>query len=542
MFFEDRLFSVAALIFLEDRSLNEDLMLSRARARLDAGDRGGAAAAYADVLKSIPACTEALLELARLHLDSGRHRIGRDLILRALATELRRPRDVVLLARELAAVGESRLLRELAMQLPVEAWDSASNLTEFSRYLASCGLHEHADQCLARALAIDPSHPPANYAMAAQDIAFGRFSDAERHVSRCLDVLPDDPGAHWLRSRLALPDPGARIERLKSLLASSVEPASRAWFGYALHNELHEAARYDEAWAALQVAAASQRSLLRYDVNANRAIFSALSGVGAEECRKEDGHHDTSLTPVFVVGHYRSGTTLLERLLSGHPSIAAGGESYDFPTTLRRECGLHFKGECHEHAVMSRSGFDYARMGRSYLDAMRWRARGRSFVTDKLPGNVLNLGAIARALPAARFAYIRRDVLEVGLSMYRTLFGDACPYSYDINEFAEYHRRHEALVAHWRKVLPPGRMVEIDYAALVADPQSELMPLLDCLGLGFDHAMLDLKRQGDAVATASSVVVRGGLRTDRNRFVSSYGPWLGPMADALGVPRPLSRP
>lgn len=520
--------------------MDQESTLSRARALLAAGDRGGAAAAFMQVLQSSPECTEAMLELARLHLDAGRHRHGRDLVLKALGTRLQGPRDAVLLARELLAIGESRVLREVAAQVPLEAWDSPTQLTEFARYLAASGLHEQADQCLLRALSKDPSHPPANFAMATQDVAFGRFADAATHVTRCLDALPNDPGAHWLRSRLRLPEPAPRIDRLKALLALADEPTARAWYGYALHNELHESGRHAEAWAALQAGAEAKRSAIRFDVGAQRALFDALSSVDAGECRREDGHRDASLVPVFIVGHYRSGTTLLERLLGGHPQIAAGGESYDFPTALRRECGLHFRGESHEHAVRSRSNFDHARIGRGYLDAMRWRARGRAVVTDKLPGNVLNLGAIVRALPDARIVLMRRSALEVGLSSFRTLFGDACPYSYDLREFADYHHRQEALIEHWRRVLPAGRLFEVDYAALVDDPRSALAPLLAALGLAFDEAMLDLRRTGDAVSTASSVLVRDGLRKDRGGLVDTYAPWLAPLADALGMPRPTA--
>lgn len=518
--------------------MDRETTLVRARALLAAGDRGGAASAFMDVLQSSPQCMEAMLELARLHLDAGRHRHGRDLVLKSLDAPLEGPRDAVLLARELLAIGESRILREVAAQVPMEAWDSPTRLTEFARYLAAAGLHEQADQYLLKALSKDASHPPANFAMATQDIAFGRFSDAAAHVARCLEALPDDPGAHWLRSRLRLPDAGPRIERLKSLLALSDEPNARAWFGYALHNELHECGRHAEAWAALQAGAKAKRSAIRYDVEAQRALFEALAGVEAAECHREDGHRDAALVPVFIVGHYRSGTTLLERLLGGHPAISAGGESYDFPSALRRECGLHFRGESHEHAVRSRSTFDYARMGKGYVDAMRWRARGRPVVTDKLPGNVLNAGAIVRALPEARIVLMRRSPLEVGLSSFRTLFGDACPYSYDLAEFAAYHHRQEALIAHWRRVLPPGRLFEVDYAELVDDPRATLSPLLAALGLHFDEAMLDLRRTGDAVSTASSVLVRDGLRKDRGTLVDAYAPWLAPLADALGVPRP----
>ena len=515
-----------------------EAQLAEAHRRLEAGDRGGAAACYMEALRRQPDSAEALLGLGGLHLEAGRHGHGRELVLRALEAPMRSPREALLLASSLHAIGESGLLRAVASQIPLSAWGSASQLVEFARSLAASGLHREADACLDEALRREPDLPTANFLKAEQDIAFGRFESASQHLDRVLAVLPDDPGSHWLRSRLRLPEPEGRIPCLRALLARAGDTAARAWLGHALHNELHELGAYDEAWEALQLGAAAQRQRVHYDLEASRALTAALLRVSAAELKPEDGHHDRRLRPVFIVGHYRSGTTLVERLLGGHPAIATAGESFGFPTVLRRESGLHFRGESHEHAVLTRERHDHGRMGRGYLELVRWQAGERPFVTDKLPGNVHNLGAIARALPGALIVHVHRDPLAVGLSNFRTLFGQACPYSYDLREFAEYHRRQALLMAHWREVLPPGRLVEIDYATLVRDPRSALAPVMAALGLDFDPAMLDLGRKGDAVATASAVLVRDGLRRDRDGLVAAYAAKLGPLAEALGLPLP----
>lgn len=512
-----------------------EAQLAEAHRRLEAGDRGGAAACYLDVLQRQPDRVEALLGLGGLHLEAGRHGHGRALVLRALEAPIRSPQEVLRLAASLHAIGESGLLRAVAAQIPLSAWGSATQLVAFARNLAACGLHRETDACLDEALRREPDLPAAHYLKAEQELAYGHFESASRHLDRVLAVTPEDPGSHWLRSRLRLPEPEARIPRLRELLAHAGDAATRAWLGHALHNELHELGAYHEAWEALLLGAAAQRQRVHYDLEASRALTAALLRISASELKIDDGHRETALRPIFIVGHYRSGTTLVERLLGGHPAIAAGGECFAFPTVLRQECGLHFRGECHEHAVVTRNQHDYARMGRRYLELVRWRADGKPFLTDKLPGNVHNLGAITRALPDALIIHVQRDPLAVGLSNFRTLFGQACPYSYDLREFAEYHRRQSLLMAHWREVLPPGRMVEIDYATLVQDPRAALAPVMVALGLDFDPAMLDLGRKGDAVATASAVLVRDGLRRDRDGLVAAYAAKLGPLAEALAA-------
>lgn len=508
--------------------------MASADAAVARGDRNGAAGMYMSLARSRPDWPQPHLGLAFLYLDSGRHNEGRDLILRALRLPIDSPRSAILLAEGLVAISESALLIDVAKQIPDVAWDSAKSLAEFAQQLMLVGANDVADRLADLALARDPAHPPSRYLKATLDIFFGRLDAAAENADACLERIPDDPGAHWLKSRLRLSGAEDRAPRLEALLAAAKDDDTRAWLGYALHGERHDLKQYEASWRALSAACAAKRATLRYDVATNRALFDALHRIDAAEIRGARGWSDPVLTPIFVIGMHRSGTTLAERVISGHPDVAAGGETYDFTAALRRASGLHFRGECHEHAVVHRGDYDDARIGQEYTAGVAWRAAGKPFITDKLPSNFVNVGLIAKALPNARFIHLRRDPMDVAFSNLRTMFSEACPYSYDIDEFAEYHGRYLRLMDHWRSVLPPGRLLDVDYQSIVDTPEATAEHVASFLGLAYHPAMVDIGSRGDAVATASSVMMRDGIRKDRGALWKNYATWMAPLARALG--------
>jgi hypothetical protein len=362
---------------------------------------------------------------------------------------------------------------------------------------------------------------------------FGRMDQAAELVTRCLQVSPDDANTHWQMSRLRQPGAGKRIDRIRDLISRTQDPSALAQLGFALHNELHDQRDYAASWDALMLGCRNKRATLGYHPSESAELYSALHEWTAEEASARDGYHDPSLQPIFVVGMHRSGTTLAERIISGHSRVTAGGETYDITAALRRASSVHSRGETDPRIVQARAGFDYRRMGQEYLDGMRWRTNGAPVITDKLPSNFLNVGFIARALPQARFIRMRRDPIDVGLSNLRTLFGTGTGYSYDQLDFVDYFQRYEKLMQHWHAIFP-GRILDVEYSDLVAEPEAMARRMAEFCGLPFEPAMVRIEERSDAVATASSVMMRDGIRKDRGKVWKAYETQLQPLIQAFG--------
>lgn len=485
-----------------------------------------------ELLRGQPNLVPALLFKAEIELFAGRNVGARQLVGRAISGHMDSPRTAIHLLRLLASLSESGTMIDIVGQLPPPMWDSAKSLTEIAQELSIVGAYEPARSFAEAALERDPNHPPSLYMMATLEVFYGNMARAAELCERCLRFVPEDPGTHWLLSRLRQPDPGPRIDRLRRLLDAAKSAETESWLAYALHNELHDSRDYADAWRALERGCRAKRSLLDYSQAGADALFASLLQWRADEVASGDGFRDPGLRPVFVIGLHRSGTTLAERVLGGHSALSAGGETYDMRAHLRRASGLHFPNEVDARVVEQRAQLNYPAIGQGYLRGVAWRARGRPLVSDKLPSNYFNVGFIARALPDARFIHLNRDPIDVGLSSLRTLFSHACPYSYDQQEYVAHYRLYQRLMDHWRALLPE-RILDVRYDDLVNLPEQTATRMADFLGLDFEPSMLEVGRSGDAVATASSVMMRDGIRRDRGRVWTSYEAQLAPMLEAF---------
>ncbi len=507
--------------------------IQRAEVLAAEGDSAAAIAILDDVLPFMPGDVGLLLQLASLHLSERRHGPARALVLQAVQGNLDSPKVALKLFSLLAQLGETRMMVEIAKQLPPAMWDSAKSLSELSQSLNMINASSLAREYARAGVARDPNHPPSLYMLATAELFHGNFAEAARLSLKCLELVPGDPGSLWLLSRLRLPEPEKRIVEIEKELAKFPDAAQETWLAYALHNELHDLKQYDQAWTALQRACKAKRSLLNYRSADNVRLYQSLYSWSAADLSPQDGFVDETLTPIFIVGLHRSGTTLAERVLSGHSLVEAGGETYDITTQLRRASGIHFSGETNAEVVALRNQLDYHRMGEGYLRGIRWRSNGLPYVTDKLPSNYQNIGFIARALPKAKFIHLVRDPIDVGLSNLRTLFHLACPYSYDQLEFADHYHRYIKLMDHWRELLP-GRILDVEYAKLVAEPERTAEQMAAFCGLEYQSDMTQIEKRTDSVSTASSVMMRDGIRKDRGQVWKAYEQHLQPMIAALG--------
>ncbi|MGA7540700.1 MAG: sulfotransferase, partial [Steroidobacteraceae bacterium] len=236
---------------------------------------------------------------------------------------------------------------------------------------------------------------------------------------------------------------------------------------------------------------------------------------------------------VFIVGLPRSGTTLLERILTGLPGVRSNGETDNFERALmaaspakhsRADQGV--RDVCAPAAVL-----DWDTVAIAYARAAATGA-AREVIIEKLPLNYLHLGAIHRALPQARLVLITRSPLDVCFAMYRTLFGDAYQFTYDFEDLARYHAAYSRLIAHWRETLGES-LHEIGYEDLVSDPIQAAAPLAWACGLEWRDAAVALERNTTVCLTQSAAQVRRPIHRSSIGHWRHYRTHLEPLIEAL---------
>jgi tetratricopeptide (TPR) repeat protein len=373
---------------------------------------------------------------------------------------------------------------------------------------------------LQAALALNPRYVPALLNLANLHEDLGQRDEAAALYERALDV---DPQCHSALARLAVlrttAGPDADIlQRVRTSLArQEVAPADRANLGFALGAALEKAGAYDESFAA--IVEANRQSRLSagpggasYDRDRHErfvddliAAFPAPVGMTlATGSKPQQADVATAVQPIFVCGMFRSGSTLVEQILAGHPEIAAGGEIEFLPAIVRAELAP-FPGS------MSRFTPPQAgNLAARYLALLTRLHPGAERVVDKRPDNFLYLGLIKTLFPDARIVHTTRDPLDLCLSIFFLHLDHQMPYALDLLDIGHYYRQYRRLMAHWHSLYGDD-IIDVHYDDLVREPRPVIERVLEACGLGWDDACLDFHARANAVKTASVWQVRQPL-------------------------------
>lgn len=498
------------------------------------GNPAAAAVAMQKILVAQPEFVPAMLQSAYFLLANDRYRDAHALALQASQS----PGGSLELAFEIVKL--LRLFEEIeAIETVVERQDwsncqSGQLLVQLVAQIAPLGLYAQATRLLDLADGIEPDMPAVATLRGTISTVQGDRHAATASYRRALESSNEAlPHVHWLMSLSSGEDPAAliaAIHRARQQVAPGGE--GEAYLSFALHNACHAAGLYEESWEALDRGCQLKRRMEPYDRAAQQAVFEMLHDIDPADVDSHATASGQAPGLIFIVGMHRSGTTLLERMLAGQGQIADGGESNVFPASLRQVADHYTAGVLDAEIVRRLVGANLAEAGDAFRRYARWRAAGRRWLTEKLPSNFLNLGFILRALPEARILHMRRDPVDTCFSNLRTFFSGAAAYSYDQGDLADFHRQYQALMRHWH-ARAPGRIFEVDYAALVGEPELQARRIAGFCGVDYVPDMLQVDRAGGAVATASIGSVRAGILKDRSGAWKPYAEQLQPLLLAL---------
>ena len=501
-----------------------------------------AAKAFEEILALEPGHLPAMLKASSALLQLDQYNKARARLMSALAVANHHPGLVLELGRKLRQFHEPALLLDLLERSRFIANAPPPALTEMALIVSSIGDQETALALVRRATQLAPDAFQGRYLHGTVLMFLGRMEEAEAELEACIRLQPDFPQAHWVLSRLRKwGEHDHHVERLRQQMAK-VRPGSEpeAYFSFALHNELHDLKRFDESWQALERGCQVKTKLDPYHERSTRELFGRVKQICTPEFVRAAPRED-AYTPIFIVGMHRSGTTLLEPILGGHSLVSDGGETYAFTAQLKIAADHKT-----EHALDLQTAdrlvdADFDAIGRGFIEASRWRAKGKPFLSEKRPPKLIKAGFIAKALPNARILHMVRDPADTCFSNLRTYFSNAALYSFDQVSLANYFGHYRDLMQHWRTVMPE-RVLDIAYDDLVRDTEATARRIFAFCGLPFEADALRVERSSGAVSTASSASVRQGILTDRGAAWAPYQAHLAPLLDRLVEQGVMERP
>jgi hypothetical protein len=281
---------------------------------------------------------------------------------------------------------------------------------------------------------------------------------------------------------------------------------------------------------------AAKRATIGYDERAAFALFDRIEATFTRELMQaKAGGCDPSNMPIFIIGMPRSGTTLVEQIIANHPAVYGAGELQTFNNVLLTVRGPDGNSVPYPDFVPALDTDALRLIGAAYLAEVRKLAPGGKRITDKMPSNYYFAGLIKLALPNASIIHTLRDPVDTCISCFSKLFSAEQNHTYDLGELGRYYKRYERLMAHWRRVLPAGSILEVRYEDVVADLEKEGRRIVAHCGLSWHDDCLSFHKTDRPVRTASATQVRQPI------YNSAVGRWrvyeqhLGPLLDALGA-------
>ncbi|HVP85964.1 MAG TPA: sulfotransferase [Rhizomicrobium sp.] len=449
---------------------------------------------------------------------------------RAIAIDAAHPGARLLFVEALLQAGFGEEGRAELASLELASGRDGRMLQHIGQLYTHLGAHEAAARVYHQAVSLAPSNASYLYNLATAQIGLGNLTEAERLLDRVIALAPEDYDAWYNRSTLRRQTPERNhVVQLEHMLAARLRhPAGGVPLNYALAKEYEDLGKSAESFAALRKGADLRRKMLAYKVEDDIATLEAIARAFTTDVfnSAQRGHDDPR--PLFVLGLPRSGTTLVDRILSSHSRVRSLGERSDFAVSLVRQAGASSKANLIERSAT----LDFAALGRAYCGSVVGGQEDGLRLIDKTPVNFLYLGLIALSLPNARIVHVRRNAMDVCYAMYKTLFRMAYPFSYDLSDLAKYYLAYDRLMTHWREVLP-GRFVEIEYEALVADQETESRRLIAGCGLEWEEACLHFERNSSPSLTASAAQARQPIYASSVGLWKRYADELDPLAELL---------
>jgi tetratricopeptide (TPR) repeat protein len=514
----------------------ERVRIEEATAALVADERKKSEDIFRSILQADPSHAAALVGLAALSLEADRPQDAERLLRHALRQSEHLPLAWRGLGPALQAQGRlkeaeaaARYLVKIEPQNPQSWVVSASVATRLMR-------QEDALEAYERAARLKPEEVGLRMSVGHVQKTLGRRAESEASYKAALTMDPGRGEAYWSLADLknyAFSD--AEVSAMQQLLAREPrERAQDAQLHFALGKAFEQRRQYPEAFAHYAQGNAVRRLDSPFDIeHFERRTARIRAFFDAAFFAERRGSGDPSRAPIFIVGLPRSGSTLIEQILASHSRVEGTMELPNIINITHQFDDMAQSRDGYPETVAKVLSAQLTALGSRYLEETAPLRSGREHFTDKLPNNFSHVGLIHAILPRATLIDARRHPMDACFSTFKQHFAEGQTFSYSLTDLGRYYRCYVSLMDHWDAVLP-GKVLRLQYEALVREPETQIRRLLEHCGLDFEPACLNFHETRRAVRTASAEQVRQPLYTSGVGYWRHFEKELEPLRQALG--------
>lgn len=446
----------------------------------------------------------------------------------------------IYLAKTWSTLKRQQLAKEAADRGEAVVADDAYLLDTLAVVYSRAGFHELAIPLFKRAIDLSPNQANMQYNLGASAQFVGDFSLAEAAYLSAIEINPNfyRAWASLVFLKKQTPEQNS-LNKLKRLFEHKQDDAdAKLQLGHAIAKTYEDLGKHKTSFDWLLRAKESKKVELPYDRKSGAATFNAAKRTylrPAPTSNTKGSSH--GVTPIFIVGLPRTGTTLVDRILSSHSQVCSAGELNLFAELIKSTAGTNSNLVLDADTLRRANALDLSEIGDEYLSRSHELARGRAYMVDKMPLNFFYCGLILRCLPQAKIVTLRRGALDSCVSNFRQLFSTQHSfynYTFDLSDTAWFYQQFDSLMTHWQKYLPQDQFTQVHYEQVVFDQESQTRRLLEFCGLEWETACLNFHENKAPVSTASSIQVRQPLYSGSIGRWQKYGEQLTQLKTDLG--------
>ena len=405
--------------------------------------------------------------------------------------------------------------------------NSSAAYNNLGNTLKKLGKVEAAEACCKKAISLNPNNPLArnNLGLILQEL--GKLDEAAACYIKALALKPDFAEAYRMLALMKKFD--AQDEQYSKMLElyldKNISDEQRCHINFGLAKAYDDLGEFEKAFTHYEEGNALRKKLLNYDINQDVELFRQIKSAyqQIEQYSLESEKFPKDLTPIFIVGMPRSGTTIVEQIISSHSQVTGAGElpyAAQFGSAIAkglskvdREVLLNFRNK--------------------YLEKLKEHSSSKFLITDKMPQNFRYIGLLAAVFPEAKFIHVKRNPAAVCWANYKQYFvSKNLGYCYALDDVVSYHKLYVNLMKFWTDTLK-NRIYDLDYESLTINQEDETRQLINHLNLDWDRNCLSPQNNKREVATASNLQVREKLYQGSSQQWKNYQPFLNGAFDAL---------